>query len=1701
MTRINKLVLNGFKSFGKWTEVPFCNGFNVVLGPNGSGKCLTGDSLVSMADGSIIRISELVSQAFSKVKPELMDDGFIAKGHGRKVLCLDMSSHKIVAKEISHYVKRKAPEKLLKISTRSGRAITATPYHPLFILSEGKVVPAKAEELKKGVRIAVPRMANVIPDSKCFFELLDEIRPEDNLYVPFNPEFKRILRSLKGKLSYEQLCKKIGIPKNAAKGLMDKQSINFSHLVSILRFANMDSESIINIIPYVKGKTAALTCKFPWNNTNDLARLMGYLLAEGRLSDSNQVWFTNADEEIVKDYSSLVEKVFGIKPSINEYKPGCWDVLLYSHPSMVILSKFGMSWNGTENKTISNILLKHSGNYELANLMNGLYSGDGYVSDKSIELTTKSKNLAVCVENILIRLGIRFSSKWVVKVATNSGFSGIYKTIFVCGSENAAVFKDKINLCHEKKRKRIEYLASKKANPNVDLLEVNGLIKNTSKELGLNVKKLKKDFSRLDAYCYGQCLPSVFGVKELVSGLFEKSAVSSSSKSLSLLSKLAYSDICWDEIIAIEEIASKEEWVYDLCVEKDHNFIANNIIVHNSNILDALCFVLGRMSSKSMRAEKLGYLVYNGGKTKKPASKAEVSIFFDNSDKIFPIESPHVKVSRLVKPDGQSIYRINDERRTRQQVLDLLSLAHIDPDGYNIVLQGDIIRFVEMTAEERRQVIEEIAGISLYEDKKQKAMNELDKVDQSLREAEIILSEKKEHLKELKQDRDQAIRYKDLNDKLRQNKATLLSLQVKKKEVEKVQIEKSMAEHSHEVLKQKDDILSLKGLVDSKKKEAENVVKEIEEKGEAEQVKLHKEIEELRVGIGTANSRTSMCDSELQKILVKRDSLKNDLADNVAKIANLENEKSVLEKARTDRLLDKTKIESSIERLRQDNKVANIGDLEIEIEAIEKDLEQKQSENQGLVERKQSLLREKDRIEVQLQSVDSQISKMTELEKENKKELDFVKSKRDEFKALVLSLNQALNEDSSFAARIADSKRRLDQAEEDLSKAKAKTIVKMELNLPVQKVLEQKERIKGIFGTVSELGKVQSKYSLALEVAAGPRLNSIVVQNEDVAAECIRFLKSNRFGVASFLPLTKLRQDSSEQSRFSKANGVHGLAVDLVSYDPKFKKVFSYVFGNTLVVESLDVAKRLGVGEARMVSIDGDLTELSGAMHGGFRTRKQNAFQEEEAEKELAEKESRVRQLEETVELLEKQRAENEAKISSFKQRKAEIEGEIIKVEKSLSLESADYGASVKIKESLSYSIKDADLQLKSLQESLNEKNRLIADIKTRKQKLRDQISELRNPAIVAELNAFEQKRRQLIEEIMSLDSQVKHIEVQVKEVFSVEKDKISGILKQLIKEEEQFNSEKASLKEKLEQSKKLLKEAEEKSATFHKKYRELFETKSKLAEEITKAEEKIIRKEDLINNTEVRLNNLSLKNAEVAGELGGLKRDFEQYSDVHLLEDATEDKIKEHLYRYERTLSEMGNVNLKALEVYDDVEKQYNQLLEKKSTLVSEKADVLKLMEEIEVRKKELFMNTFNVINENFINIFKDLSTKGEARLVIEDETKLFESGVRVRVNLSGEKFLDIRGLSGGEKSMTALAFIFAIQEYSPASFYIFDEVDAALDKKNSEKLSNLIKKYADRAQYIVISHNDNVLTSAETLFGISMDEHGVSNLVSLKV
>ena len=1124
-----------------------------------------------------------------------------------------------------------------------------------------------------------------------------------------------------------------------------------------------------------------------------------------------------------------------------------------------------------------------------------------------------------------------------------------------------------------------------------------------------------------------------------------------------------------------------------------------------SNVLDSLCFVLGKSSSKSLRAEKSANLIYNGGKTKQPSKIAEVSIYFDNKNKIFPLPEEEIKVTRLVRHDGLSKYKINGKTKTRQELIELLSSAKIDPDGYNIILQGDIIRMIEMSSIERRQVIEEIAGISVYEEKKQQTISELTKVDQKIGEAEIVLKEREIYLKELKKDRDHALKYKELTDSLKKNKASYAKKRFDSKNEELSKLVEKSSELKEKLDKINNHIKNFREQISAKKEEIQKINEEIESKGEVELVKLQKNIESLKVEIATAKTKINSSQKEIEKLEQRKTQNSKSLEEVEQKIKEFEAQKKSFEETKKTQQNELEQLENIIKEFKIKHGIETSNQIEQEIDKIDKESEELQKQTQTLREEQQNQLREKDKNEFQLQTIEQRINKVLELEKEHKKEIDLLKKMKNEFKKTVLELNELLNEDSLKAKELGQKRESLMVKREELSKMESKHASMKESihsNIAVQKILENKSKMGEVYGTVSELGSVSSKYSLSLEIAAGHKIHSVVVEDDKTAAKCIKYLKENKFGVATFLPINKIKTfpATEETIRSSKDKGVHGFATDLVNYDKKFKNVFSYVFGNTLVVDNIDVSRKIGIGSVRTVTLDGDLAEPSGAMIGGYRHKNFGSFKDNEIEEKISKNREEVEKLEREIESTEEWRRESDLKITRLREVKAGLEGDIIKTEKSLHLDSGDLVASQQYKEELEEQLKKNNDSLSILESQLNDFTEKVLQLKIKRQELRNKATELRKPTILAQLNAFDEKRKELSESVIKLEAEIRNINMQSNEIGYKERDETLNSLNGLEKEKKNFENEIETLSKEIKQKESELEQKEGDQKEFYSQYKSLFDKRNKAQEAINLTEGKTLEQEEKSRQEELQINTFSIEEARIKAEIAGIEIEITQYPGVEFDLEKSEEELKKSIASQERSLSAIGNVNMRALEIYEVTEKEYNGLIEKKESLKLEKEDVLNLMNEIEGSKKDLFMNSLNVINENFKRIFLDLSSKGDAFLEIENPEKLFEEGIRIKVKLAGEKFLDIRSLSGGEKTMTALAFLFAIQEHEPASFYVLDEVDAALDKHNSQLLANLIKKYCTRAQYIVISHNDAVISAADILYGVSMTQDvGISQVVSL--
>ncbi len=1126
-----------------------------------------------------------------------------------------------------------------------------------------------------------------------------------------------------------------------------------------------------------------------------------------------------------------------------------------------------------------------------------------------------------------------------------------------------------------------------------------------------------------------------------------------------------------------------------------------------SNIGDAICFVLGRLSAKSMRVEKASNLIFNGGKNKKASPEAGVEIAFSNKDKVFPIDAEEVVLNRTISNDGNSVYRINGKKRTRTEVLDLMSAARINPEGYNIILQGDITRFVDMSPLERRRIIEEISDVSIYEEKKHKAMLELDRVDEKLNNAGIIMQERKTHLKELKKDRDQALKFKEIRDKIDSYKATRLHLLMQDKLKVKEEYEKETNKFQEQINVAEKEISKIKERVSENKEKIASINQEIENKGEKEQLVVHKEVEDLKVNLAKDKTRISTLKDEINKIQQRKDQLQQEIQEWGDKSSASKESKKDLEQKISQKDKEIKDLERSIAEFKKKNKIETSQDLDKEIEDKDKLIEQRQEEVQQIRQKQQDLLREKDRLEFQLQSIEDRIKKVKEVEQENKEQIKDLQQKKGDFKAATLRLNACLDQDSSFASQLSNARKRLVDTQERHAKLNAKSLsmqAEIMSNKALASILDNKRKFKGVHGTISELGQVNKKYAPALESAAGNRMQNIVVDDETVAAECIKFLKSNRLGSASFIPLNKIRSQeiSTEDRKLSKLPGVQDFAINLISFKAQYQKAFGYVFGNTLVVDDVDTSIKVGIGKIKMVTLEGDVAEGSGVMKGGFIARRSSlGFQEKDSQEELDGVEREIAELEGVVANVEIKREANEREISSLRMKKSELEVEIIKLEKTLHLETSDLDANSDAKKEMKKRLEQVDQELAQIQRDITNTNRELAELKTKKQNLRSEVNELRNPRLLAQLTAFDESRQKNREELLHLENDLKNLVLQEEQMFGPEIEKIREILKQHDKEEIQFNGEIKKLSEKIATQEKELEQKEKASKEFYSKYKEMFNQREKLSQEVNAKENEIESLRETSRTHEREINLTSLKNAEIKAKLAGFQEEFARYQNVELLKDRNVEQLQEEIAKFEVTLAQMSAVNMKALEIYEQVEKEYAELIEKKDSLEKEKVDIMTMMNEIETKKKDHFMKTFDKANENFQRIFTTLFKKGKAYLQMENPENIFEDGLSIKVKLTGNRFMDIKSLSGGEKTLTALSFIFAIQEYQPASFYILDEIDAALDKHNSETLSKLIRSYSNNAQYIVISHNDSLISEADTLFGVSMNEDGISKVTGLKI
>ncbi len=942
-----------------------------------------------------------------------------------------------------------------------------------------------------------------------------------------------------------------------------------------------------------------------------------------------------------------------------------------------------------------------------------------------------------------------------------------------------------------------------------------------------------------------------------------------------------------------KSFAQKTEIVFD----KGINVVIGPNGSGKSNIADALCFVLGRLSTKSIRAAKAKNLLFMGSKYIRPSREAVVSLVFDNSDRTFPIDKDEIVISRTVRHNGLSIYRLNNETKTRSEVVETLAQAGIDPRGFNLILQGQIQSIVRMHPEDRRKVVEEVAGISIYESRKEKSLHELDKTEEKLKEINAILRERTAFLRNLENERSQALKFKELELTVKRCKASILQKRVEDKDKELSSILKSIEEKTSHKDKLRAKILQIQAQIDECATKINAINKHIQHASGIEQESIHTLISDLK--------------AELEGLRVRKESFENRRAE----------------------------IERRIEEM-----IKLVPEYQREIEDL----------------RQESPLVAK---------------KSTELLKK-KKELELVEEQRKQLYSLRSELN-------SLKDRIRDKESQLSRSKGE-SDATLKQIDSESANLQYNDVVHCKSELEKLSHSLTILQKDKDTRAKQEIEHTSQRLS---LESEIVNAQKIK----DKVKDIDTCPLC--------QSKITEEHikHVYQSSDDRIAHAKKEIERLTQTL-NKLSEDKIEIEKQTEVGKHRVQVLERELS-----VHNSVNYKKQYLSRLLDQEKIIT---SEIREL----------------------------------------------------------TLKRDNLQQKTLN-----------------------------------VGQLEEKYSSILMEIQEISSRTEKDIDQTLMYKERELEKVCEVIKLSKKDLGNMESEIREFAESIQSKTSSLQQKEEEERQLNERFKKMFQDRDDLQDKTQKFNYESSTLQSEWRQIEDQINYLKVGNAKVGAEKEAVEMELREFFGIELIK-APVAHIEERLQKAQQSLQTIGSINLRALEIYDEIKKEYERVQEKVNTLITEKEEIMKIIAEIDHKKKRSFMKTFHQINELFSTNFSRLSAKGQAFLEIENPEDIFAGGVSIVIRLAKGKYFDVASLSGGEQTLIALSLLFAIQEHKPYHFYIFDEIDAALDKRNSERLAALLKKYMKSGQYITITHNDALILDANLLYGVSMHD-SVSKIFSLKL
>ena len=1143
-----------------------------------------------------------------------------------------------------------------------------------------------------------------------------------------------------------------------------------------------------------------------------------------------------------------------------------------------------------------------------------------------------------------------------------------------------------------------------------------------------------------------------------------------------------------------------------------------------SNISDAIRWVLGEQSAKSLRGGKMEDIIFAGTSTRKPLNFAEVTLVLDNSCGSLPIDYEEVSITRRVYRTGDSEYLINKQKVRLKDVVDLIMDTGIGHDSLSIISQDKVKAIVEARVEDRRVIIEEAAGVLKYKMRKKEATRKLESTSDNLSRVQDIIFELEDQVEPLRKQSEQAEKYMVLKQECSDSEISVLAYDIKtlNDQMERSKKERKDVEFEHVSINAK--IANDERRRDTLKQNQQAQERQLEQL-QADLVETSEWIQKLQGQRDVLKERHKNASSNKEELAEQQAQLESRLETSQVELktaeeamtktkTSLETKQSQLQKVSEEyqHLEENLKIQLDTTRDAYFEDVNRLASVKNQYIAINQQIKRTETTLERINEDEEKALLDRDTLVQEQETFKAQYGKFE----------TSLKEKRDLYQQLYKEHQQRLKQAEMETNRHRHLTHQLDKMNNRLQWLEDAQKDFSGFNEGVKKILKAREQgqVSGIEGAVAELVTVPKELELAMDVVLGPVMQQIVTTNDDSAKKAIDFLKKHHAGRATFLPLNVIKSrllPMDVQNRIQGNQDVVGVASQLVGYDQRYRQIVENILGNIIVTKDLNVAKNLAKQlnyRYRIVTLEGDVINAGGAMTGGAVKRQGSSLLRQKNEIEDCQ-----RQIQQLTDELEQSKVLQEEWTQTVKQsekelQKVQLAGERLKEKMSevnqqklafeyreksqnereqlLRIERREHEAELKqlveknnqLAEDrlvLEQRIEEAKATIETLEEQLEQQEELKSQLLQQMTELKVDVAKLET-ALHNECATFER-----------LKGETEQVRTRLKELL----DKIAESEQALLGNDDEVVQLEANLAEKKEKREGIIEQIQDQRVTLTKVSQEL-ETLEREVRESHKVQQKMA---ESLNQLDVSIGKVDVEMDIMIKKLEEeYQMTFDHANENYPLKGSIEE-IKSRIRSIKGQIAALGEINVGAIQEYQRVKERYDFLTTQRDDLIEAKATLEETINEMDQEMTVKFKETFDLVREQYMEIFKKLFGGGSADLVLTDPHDLLHTGVEIIAQPPGTKLKTSNLLSGGQKALTSIALLFAILKVRTVPFCVLDEVEAALDEANVARYANYLKAFSNETQFIVITHRKGTMEKADVLYGVTMQERGVTKLVSVRM